>query len=58
MQSESSNETKPAYIKRIEKVNPEKQLLDVLTKNITPDNIPIENDMDDEIDSAKFCIGA
>jgi MoaA/NifB/PqqE/SkfB family radical SAM enzyme len=32
MQSESSNETKPAYIKRIEKVNPEKQLLDVLTK--------------------------
>ena len=32
MQSESSDESKPAYIKRIEKINPEKQLVNALTK--------------------------
>ena len=32
MQTKSNNESKPAYIKRIEKINPEKQLTDVLTK--------------------------
>jgi len=32
MQSESNDESKPAYVKRIERINPEKQLSDVLTK--------------------------
>ena len=32
MEQKSDKETKPAYIKRVEKINPEKQLTDTLTK--------------------------
>ena len=32
MTTKSKGETKPSYIKRVEKVNPEKQLTDTLTK--------------------------
>ena len=34
MEQKSDKETKPAYIKRVEKINPEKQLTDTLTKDI------------------------
>ena len=32
MEQKSDKETKPVYIKRVEKINPEKQLTDALTK--------------------------
>ena len=32
MVTESNDDTRPSYIKRIEKINPEKQLSDALTK--------------------------
>ena len=43
MVTESNDDTRPSYIKRIEKINPEKQLSDALTKNLEKDFQTTEN---------------